>query len=156
MTGVLDSARCTGGDSFSPARPASAPSPWHPTSGASPPPRRSRQERGPYGPLLDEPDANGLLLPEGFTSRVIAVSGQVVEGTDYTWPRFPDGAAIFPAEGDGWLYAVNHEDIVPGEGGVSVVRFDADGSITDAYSDPRRHPHELRRRPHAMEHLALL
>jgi len=31
---------------------------------------------GPYGPLAAQPDANGLLLPEGFTSRVVARAGE--------------------------------------------------------------------------------
>ena len=50
-----------------------------------------------------EPDANGILLPEGFTSRVIARSDEAVEGTDYTWPIFPDGGAVFAAAEGGGL-----------------------------------------------------
>ena len=48
---------------------------------------------GPYGPLLP-PDANGIMLPAGFTSRVIARSGEPVGSTGYVWPWFPDGGAI--------------------------------------------------------------
>ena len=92
-----------------------------------------RAEAGPYGRLASQPDANGLLLPEGFVSRVVAVGGEPVQGTDLAWPRYPDGAATF-ADGDGWFHAVNHEDPAPGEGGVSVIRYGPAGEIVDAYS----------------------
>ena len=49
---------------------------------------------GPYGPLLAA-DANGVQLPAGFTSRVIATTGPVVAGTTYTWHTAPDGGACF-------------------------------------------------------------
>lgn len=85
----------------------------------------------PYGPLL-EADENGLMLPEGFTSRVIARSLLPVAPTTYTWPMFPDGAATFRARDGGWFYAVNSE--VPGGfGGVSAIKFSATGEIEDAY-----------------------
>ncbi|GAA2351307.1 PhoX family protein [Saccharopolyspora halophila] len=84
----------------------------------------------PYGPLLPA-DANGLELPEGFTSRVIARTGQAVEGTPHVWHGAPDGGACF-TDGDGWIYVSNSE-MGAGTGGVSAVRFAADGTITDAY-----------------------
>ncbi|MEU8619809.1 alkaline phosphatase PhoX [Streptomyces sp. NPDC048623] len=84
---------------------------------------------GPYG-ALGAADANGILLPAGFTSRVIARSGQTVPGTSYTWHSAPDGGACF-ADGTGWIYVSNSE-INPG-GGVSAVRFDAAGTVTGAY-----------------------
>ncbi|ACY97728.1 alkaline phosphatase PhoX [Thermomonospora curvata] len=84
---------------------------------------------GPYGPL-QAPDANGIQLPAGFTSRVIARSMQRVPGTRYTWHPAPDGGACFP-DGDGWIYVSNSE--VPVVGGASAVRFDASGNIVDAY-----------------------
>ncbi len=90
----------------------------------------------PYGPLRPEPDGNGLLLPEGFTSRVVAVAGEPVAGTGYVWPAFPDGAATFPTDDGGWIHVVNSEVfdfIVPASGGVSAVRYAADGEIVDAY-----------------------
>jgi MYXO-CTERM domain-containing protein len=87
----------------------------------------------PYGRLLP-PDASGLRLPEGFTSRVVARSGETVEGTRYVWPAFPDGAATFPAEDGGWYHAVNSENPVAGDGGVSVIRYDPEGRVADAYS----------------------
>lgn len=83
---------------------------------------------GPYGPM-QPPDSNGIQLPEGFTSRVIATSGERVAG--YTWHDFPDGGACFE-DGDGWIYVSNSE-VGGGGGGVGAIRFDADGSIVDAY-----------------------
>lgn len=88
---------------------------------------------GPYGPLAAEPDANGLLLPDGFTSRVIATGGEVVGETDYAWHLLADGGACFAVDDGGWVYVSNSEAVL-GEGGVSAVRFDADGEIVDAYS----------------------
>lgn len=83
----------------------------------------------PYGPL-QAADANGIQLPAGFTSRVIARSGRQVASTGYTWHNAPDGGAVF-ADGTGWIYVSNSE-ISPG-GGASAVRFDADANITSAY-----------------------
>ena len=54
---------------------------------------------GPYGALL-APDANGIMLPPGFTSRVIARGGQPVPGTGYSFPPAPDGQATFPTPDD--------------------------------------------------------
>ncbi|MEU2265074.1 alkaline phosphatase PhoX [Streptomyces olindensis] len=84
---------------------------------------------GPYGPL-GSPDANGIRLPSGFTSRVIARSGQRVGTTSYTWHNAPDGGACY-ADGTGWIYVSNSE-INPG-GGASAVKFSSAGAITGAY-----------------------
>ncbi|KFZ82913.1 translocation protein TolB [Amycolatopsis sp. MJM2582] len=83
----------------------------------------------PYG-ALQAADANGIQLPAGFTSRVIARSGQKVASTGYTWHSAPDGGAVF-ADGSGWIYVSNSE-ITPG-GGASAVKFDASGNITGAH-----------------------
>ena len=85
--------------------------------------------------LSTTPDANGLLLPAGFTSRVVATTGQPVAGTDYIWPPAPDGAATFadPKVKGGWYHAVNAETGSPLGGGVSAIRFDPDGEVVDAY-----------------------
>ncbi len=85
----------------------------------------------PYGLMASTPDANGLLLARGFTSRVIARSKEVVPGTGYTWHMAPDGGACFPMPDGGWVYASNSE--VSPDGGVSAVRFSAKGEVTDAY-----------------------
>ncbi|AJP01914.1 translocation protein TolB [Streptomyces cyaneogriseus subsp. noncyanogenus] len=84
---------------------------------------------GPYGPL-GAPDANGIRLPSGFTSRVVARSRQTVPGTSYTWHDAPDGGACY-ADGTGWIYVSNSE-ISPG-GGAGAVRFSSTGAITGAY-----------------------
>ena len=86
---------------------------------------------GPYG-ALQGADANGILLPAGFTSRVIARSGQSVTGTSYTWHGAPDGGACFAGPGGGWVYVSNSE-LSGGGGGASAVRFNSDGSIAAAY-----------------------
>lgn len=78
-----------------------------------------------------QPDANSLILPEGFVSRVVATSGQTVEGTDLTWHIFPDGGATFEVDG-GYVYVSNSE-VPDGAGGVGAIRFASDGTIVDAY-----------------------
>ncbi|HEX7165382.1 MAG TPA: alkaline phosphatase PhoX [Acidimicrobiales bacterium] len=87
---------------------------------------------GPYGPLL-APDANGVRLPAGFTSKVIARSEQVVAGTAYVWHHAPDGGATFPTQDGGWIYVSNSEVPSATGGGASAIRFAADGTIVDAY-----------------------
>jgi hypothetical protein len=99
----------------------------------------------PYGDLLP-PDANGLQLPAGFTSRVVAVSLAPVPGTSHLWHAFPDGGACVPTDDGGWIYVSNSENpppadiplitsIIPfiGLGGVGAIRFDAEGNVVDAY-----------------------
>jgi secreted PhoX family phosphatase len=85
---------------------------------------------GPYGSLLP-PDANGVALPQGFTSRIVAKSLEKVGGTSHLWHMAPDGGACF-ADGDGWIYTCNSE--VPLIGGAGAIKFAADGSIVDAYT----------------------
>jgi secreted PhoX family phosphatase len=84
---------------------------------------------GPYG-ALGAPDANGIRLPGGFTSRVIARSGQRVGSTSYTWHDAPDGGACY-ADGTGWIYVSNSE--INPSGGASAVKFSSTGAITGAY-----------------------
>jgi secreted PhoX family phosphatase len=85
--------------------------------------------------LRTTPDANGLLLPVGFASRIVATQGEPVGGTDYVFPPAPDGGATFAdAEVDGgWYYAVNHEALSTQGAGVSSLRFDPDGEVVDAF-----------------------
>ena len=85
-----------------------------------------------FGPLL-APDQNGLQLPAGFSSRVIATSGQAVPGTSFVWPADPDGGATFLTPDGGWVYVCNSERS-SGLGGVSAIRFDVAGNVTQAYS----------------------
>jgi len=81
---------------------------------------------GPLGP----PDENGIRLPRGFRSRVLARSTDAVAGTGYVWPSAPDGGAVFESR-HGWIYVANSELVVGG--GVSALRFDRAGRVVDAY-----------------------
>lgn len=90
----------------------------------------ARPGEGPYGPLPKEPDANGLRLPAGFRSRVIATTGEEVRSTGHVWHMAPDGGACFPTDDGGWIYTSNCE--VFGMGGASMVRFARGGAITAA------------------------
>lgn len=87
---------------------------------------------GPYGPLAP-PDANGIRLPEGFTSKIVAESLQPVAGAPLVgpWHVSPDGAATFATDDGGWIYVCNSE--APGIGGVNALRFDAGGSVVGGY-----------------------
>ncbi len=84
---------------------------------------------GPYGPLLAA-DVNGIMLPAGFSSRIVGRSGQVVAGTSYVWHTFPDGGATFRTPDRGWIYVSNSE-FVPG--GAGAIRFDRGGNIVGAH-----------------------
>lgn len=83
-------------------------------------------------PPLKAPDANGLRLPAGFTSRIVARSGQAVPGSDYTWHPAPDGGAVFTRRAGGWIYVSNSE-MSDGAGGVGALCFDTNGKVVDAY-----------------------
>lgn len=84
------------------------------------------------GPL-NPPDRNGLRLPDGFTSRVVGISGERLPGAaEYRWHGAPDGGATFAGGDGGWIYVSNSE-IAGGNGGVGALRFDATGRLTDAY-----------------------
>jgi secreted PhoX family phosphatase len=99
---------------------------------------------GPYGPL-GNPDANGLRLPAGFSSREIARGALPVSGTSYPWHIFSDGAATFGTADGGWILVSNSEvptpvDLPPDPpvgaprgGGASAIRFSKSGAIVDAY-----------------------
>ena len=120
------------------------------TSGA---PRRSRFAS--IGPL-QAADDNGIQLPAGFSSRVIAVFNEppIPENPGFLWHSDPDGGAVFRTDDGGWIYVSNSEvrDSTTGgaaglpgtsrenveslgllRGGVSALRFDASGNLVDAY-----------------------
>lgn len=85
------------------------------------------------GELLTE-DENGIKLPPGFKSRIVARSGEAPAGLPgYTWHSAPDGGATFPTEDGGWVYVSNSEQR-SFDGGVGAIRFDAQGNTIDAYS----------------------
>ena len=106
----------------------------------------------PYGELIG-PDANGLFLPPGFSSRRIAEAYSpvpLVNGglSNYLWHRAPDGGAVIPQDDGGWIYVSNSEvPIIADEcsddpnsrfcadqGGAGAIRFDANGNVVDAYA----------------------
>lgn len=87
---------------------------------------------GNLGPL-GEPDENGLRLPAGFTSRVVARSGMPVGTSDYVWHNAPDGGAVFTVDDGGWIYVSNSETVSTIGGGTSAIRFGPNGDIVDAY-----------------------
>lgn len=85
----------------------------------------------PAGPTaqpveLLAPDANGVMLPRNFRSRVLARSLRPMEANGHVWHIFPDGAAVFPRPAGGWTYVSNSE--FP-SGGVGALDFDADGRL---------------------------
>lgn len=86
---------------------------------------------GPYGPL-GPADANGMRLPDGFRSRIIATTGEVVASTDHVWHANPDGGATFATDDGGWIYVSNAETS-GGRGGAGAVVFAADGTVTGAH-----------------------
>ena len=92
----------------------------------------ARPGAGPYGPL-QPPDGNGLMLPRGFRSRVVATSLHPVGTTGYVWHAAPDGGATFATSDGGWIYTCNSE-LGSNLGGVGALRFDRSGAVVDAYS----------------------
>lgn len=87
---------------------------------------------------LQAADSNGLRLPAGFQSRVVALSllpvpagpGQFL---DYSWHMYPDGGATFAQNDGGWIYVSNSETLPQLGAGVSALRFDATGRTISAY-----------------------
>lgn len=107
------------------------------------------------GPLR-APNALGIRVPEGFSTRIVAISNQrPAASSPYNWHIFPDGGGVMPAANGGWYYISNSEvpgtgtlgfqfpalaplsnvieQFTPGLGGVGVLKFAADGNVVDAY-----------------------
>ncbi|MEQ1438859.1 alkaline phosphatase PhoX [Fontimonas sp. SYSU GA230001] len=85
---------------------------------------------------LTDADANGLRLPAGFRSRVVAVSGvPPLPGSTYLWHTFPDAGATYATPDGGWIYVSNSEVPASGlvSGGVGALKFAADGTLQSAY-----------------------
>ncbi|WTW95586.1 PhoX family protein [Streptomycetaceae bacterium NBC_01309] len=99
---------------------------WHSAATGAP----AQNAPGPYG-ALQAANANGIQLPAGFTSQIVARTGQVVPGTSYTWHRAPDGGACF-ADGTGWIYVSNAETSSSTGGGASMIRFNSSGTAIGA------------------------
>lgn len=90
---------------------------------------------GPYGPL-GTPDANGLRLPAGFTSRKIARSGENIGPRPYQFHILPDGMGSFKTSDGGFILVSNSEaPYLPGlaEIGAGAIRFNKDFEVVDAY-----------------------
>jgi len=79
---------------------------------------------------LQAPNENGIRLPAGFTSRIVARSGQNLFG--YHWHAAPDGGATFAVPDGGWIYVSNSE-LKKKTGGAGALRFDRHGKLIDAY-----------------------
>jgi hypothetical protein len=89
-------------------------------------------EAAPQRRLLPA-DANGVRLPEGFSSRIVAESSiSPLGGCDYAWHAAPDGGACFTDTDGGWIYVSNSE-LEDKDGGAGALRFDADARLIDAY-----------------------
>jgi uncharacterized protein len=87
---------------------------------------RSGGGYGPPGP----PNSDGIRLPEGFSSRVIARGGRALGPGGYEWHALSDGAATFPTADGGFILVSNSET---SPGGASAMRFSSNGAIVDAY-----------------------
>ena len=86
--------------------------------------------RGPgYGPLA-APDENGIRLPNGFRSRIVATGTSPWPAPTTAGTSPPDGMATFPTEDGGFVLVSNSETL---EGGASAIRFGRDGRVEDAY-----------------------
>jgi len=85
------------------------------------------------GPL-QAPDENGMMLPLGYKSRIVARTGfRPVPDANYVWHMAPDGGATFQSDDGGWIYVSNSE--MPNKtGGVGALRFNSRGDLVDAYS----------------------
>ena len=94
--------------------------------------RQAQPGPSPYGEL-GSPDANGIRLPEGFQSRLIARNFEPVLPTSYSMHPVPDGQATYAMEDGGWILTSNSEVPFPGQGGAGAIRFDKDGNVVDAY-----------------------
>lgn len=78
-------------------------------------------------------DKNGVRLPAGFSSRIVAESSvSPVAGCEYVWHAAPDGGACFTDDAGGWIYVSNSE-LDENEGGAGALRFNANGRLIDAY-----------------------
>jgi len=79
-------------------------------------------------------DHNGVRLPAGFSSRIVAESSvSPLGGCEYVWHAAPDGGACFAVGDGGWIYVSNCE-LDDTDGGAGALRFNADGKLIDSYS----------------------
>jgi len=57
------------------------------------------------------PDENGVQMPAGFSSRVVAVFGEdpMASNSGFKWHSDPDGGGVFATDDGGWIYVSNSE-----------------------------------------------
>ena len=83
---------------------------------------------------LQKKDKNNIMLPKGFSSRIVAVTGKRASFySSYKWHRAPDGGAVFPTIKGGWVYVSNSE-VGGKDGGVGALEFDKNANIINSYS----------------------
>ena len=87
---------------------------------------------GNLGPL-QAPDQNGVRLPAGFSSRIVAESGKAPASSSYLWHSAPDGGAVYSKPDGGWIYVSNCELSSKG-GGVGALEFSSKGTVVGAFS----------------------
>lgn len=119
---------------LAPALAACGPSNGPPSASTARPPAGRRSNLANLGPLQAE-DANGLRLPAGFSSRIVARARARMPGarTGYRWHDEPDGGAVFTMPDGGWVYVSNSER-AEGAGGVGALRFDRDARLVAQYA----------------------
>lgn len=84
--------------------------------------------------ILQKKDKNDLMLPNGFTSRIIATTGEISShNSNYKWHKNPDGGAVFSTKKNGWIYVSNSE-VGNKKGGVGAIEFDKNANIINSYS----------------------
>src|SRR5918992_140311 len=87
---------------------------------------RRRAAQSTYG-ALQPADANGLMLPPEFSSRLVARANEPVAG--YPWHIFSDGQATFATDDGGWVLVSNSESLAETGAGSSAIRFGDGGDI---------------------------
>ncbi|MBL7250095.1 alkaline phosphatase PhoX [Alloalcanivorax marinus] len=132
--GGSSSGSSSDGDNGTPRDPDDGGGTSEPIPEPQPPARELPLRAGPLsgiGPLVDS-GVDGVLIPEGFSLRLVATAGrQPVPGVPlFLWHPLPDGGAVFPMADGGWVYVSNSEFL---PGGVGALRFGADGELLDAY-----------------------
>ena len=133
LSGFL--AACSSSDDDDPVAedPPPATTPPEETPPATPQPTSPFENMSP----LRAADENGVMLPDGFSSRIVARSGEAPLPGRQAWHGAPDGGACFTAPDGGWVYVSNAELALDAMGqplgGVGALRFNKDGELIDSY-----------------------
>lgn len=119
-------------------RPADEPPAETPPPGETPP-VDPPAPTSPFAQMseLRAADENGVMLPDGFSSRIVARSGVAPLAGAEPWHGAPDGGACYPTADGGWIYVSNAELALGADGrpagGVGALRFDSNGELVDSY-----------------------